>query len=596
MVGFWSAGKNDKKHAQETLDAFSRSQAIIEFEPDGTIIVANANFLGAMGYSLEEIAGKHHRMFVDPAEATSQAYSGFWEALRRGEFQAAEFRRFGKGGKEVWIQASYNPVVDKTGKVVKVVKIATDTTAAKMTAADHAGQLAAISKSQAVIEFTIDGTILTANQNFCGALGYSLDEIKGHHHRMFVDPSYAATSEYTQFWSALKAGEFQAAEYRRIGKGGREVWIQATYNPIRDLNGKPYKVVKYATDVTGRKRATALIGQQLQSLADGDLTGRLDTPFESDLDKIREALNTTAERFADTVSRLRQASRGVKSATSEILAGANDLSERTTKQAATIEETSAAMEQLSSTVAANAKNASDASQKAMVASNAAEEGGKVMREATGAMERISTSSAKISNIIGLIDDIAFQTNLLALNASVEAARAGEAGKGFAVVAVEVRRLAQSAANASSEVKVLIQQSSDEVRSGSRLVEDAANKLAAMLEMVRESAKSMESIARASGDQASAISEVNTAVRQMDEATQHNAALVEETNAAIEQTETQANELDNIVGTFQTGEAASEPAAMRREAPGKPAKPKAAAAAKRYLTNGNAAVSQDWSEF
>jgi methyl-accepting chemotaxis protein len=232
------------------VTAIGKAQAVIEFEMDGTILTANENFLNALGYSLAEIQGKHHGMFVEPAIRDSAAYREFWAKLNRGEYEAAEFKRIGKGGKEVWILASYNPILDEKGKPFKVVKFATDVTEEKLKTADLAGQIAAIGKSQAVIEFNMDGTVLTANDNFLRALGYSLGEIKGHHHSMFVDPSERDGNAYREFWASLNRGEYQAAEYKRIGKGGKEIWIQASYNPILDLNGKPFKVVKYATDTT----------------------------------------------------------------------------------------------------------------------------------------------------------------------------------------------------------------------------------------------------------------------------------------------------------------------------------------------------------
>jgi len=290
-------------------------------------------------------------------------------------------------------------------------------------------------------------------------------------------------------------------------------------------------------------------GHVLNAFAQADLTLRMSGDYRGAFGALKDDLNRAADRFTDMVNQLQTTSKSLKSATGELLSGANDLSQRTTKQAATIEETSAAIEQLSDTVRANSAKADEAAAKTQVASRMADEGGQAMTEATQAMERITTSSGKISNIIGLIDDIAFQTNLLALNASVEAARAGEAGKGFAVVAVEVRRLAQSAAEASSEVKALIEQSAQEVDGGSRLVETAAAKLASILQAVKENSSLMESISEASRAQATAISEVTVAVRTMDEMTQHNAALVEETNAAIEQTEAQADELDRIAESF-----------------------------------------------
>ncbi|MGV3573862.1 MAG: methyl-accepting chemotaxis protein [Devosia sp.] len=347
-------------------------------------------------------------------------------------------------------------------------------------------------------------------------------------------------------------------------------------------------------------RGVGETGVVLSALAHTDLTHRMEGEYQGAFAQLKSDVNAVADRLTDVVGELRDTSGTLKTATGEILSGANDLSERTTKQAATIEETSAAMEQLAATVLQNAQRAQEASAAAGDVTSSAEVGGQVMAQATEAMEKITASSAKISNIIGMIDDIAFQTNLLALNASVEAARAGEAGKGFAVVAVEVRRLAQSAASASSDVKQLIEQSATEVKGGTRLVSDAASKLAAMLEAARSSNELMNGIARESREQASSIEEVNAAVRQMDEMTQHNAALVEEMNAAIEQTEAQATKLDGIVDIFATDgrKVASAPRAAEPQPQGaRGIQQKLKSAAKTYLSHGNAAVkADDWSEF
>jgi methyl-accepting chemotaxis protein len=538
---------------QAKVDAIMRSQAVIEFNLDGTIITANENFLRAMGYSLDEVRGQHHSMFCDPGYAASAEYQALWADLRQGKFRAAAFQRFAKGGREVWIQASYNPVFNRGGKPIRVIKFATDITAQTQQAADHAAQIEAISRVQAVIAFNLDGTILTANDNFLATVGYGLAEIVGKHHSMFCDKDYVASAQYQQFWERLRAGQYEAAEFQRFGKGGKEVWIQASYNPILDASGKPVKVIKFATDITERKRSEGILKEltgSLARMADGDLGGRINTSFTGQYEALRQAFNQTLDKLETITRSLGSASGTLRTATAEILSGANDLSSRTTKQAATIEETSAAVEQLSSAVADNARRAATASSKARQVSQSATDSGAVMTDATKAMGAIEASSAKISNIIGLIDDIAFQTNLLALNASVEAARAGDAGKGFAVVAVEVRRLAQSAASASADVKVLIEASAGEVRTGAQLVGKAAERLHDILAGAEESAVLIDEIARENRQQSGALEEVAVAVRQMDEMTQHNAALVEETNAAIEQTEAQAGELDRIVAVFK----------------------------------------------
>ncbi len=348
------------------------------------------------------------------------------------------------------------------------------------------------------------------------------------------------------------------------------------------------------------QRGISETGAVLAALANTDLTKRMEGHYEGSFAELKNDTNRVADRLSEVVGQLRTTSGALKNATSEILEGANDLSERTTRQAATIEETSAAMESLSETVLENAKEAESASAIADKVRATAENGGEIMAKANTAMERITESSGKISNIIGMIDDIAFQTNLLALNASVEAARAGEAGKGFAVVAVEVRRLAQSAAEASNDVKALVEQSVSEVGTGSQLVAEAATSLSSMLEAARENNAIMVSIADKSKAQASAIEQINTAVRDMDETTQHNAALVEETNAAIEQTESQALELDRIVDIFKTDTSAVATNSAKAATP-QPKPQDVKSLQKRvngFATQGSSAlaVEDDWQEF
>jgi methyl-accepting chemotaxis protein len=263
---------------QGQLEAISKSQAVIEFNMDGTVINANENFLNVMGYTLNEIKGAHHRIFVDDQYARSSAYADFWTKLKKGEYIADEFKRIGKGGREVWIQASYNPILDPEGKPFKVVKYATDVTKQKLQNADFQGQVSAIRKSQAVIEFNMDGTIIAANDNFLNAMGYSMNEIKGQHHSMFVDLAYGRSHAYKDFWAKLNRGEYLSDEFKRIGKGGKEVWIQASYNPIQDMNGLPFKVVKYATDVTDQKLKNIDYQGQLEAI------GRSNAVIEFNMD------------------------------------------------------------------------------------------------------------------------------------------------------------------------------------------------------------------------------------------------------------------------------------------------------------------------
>lgn len=358
--------------------AISRSQAVIEFDLDGHILDANENFLQTMGYRLDEIRGRHHRLFVDPAERDSEAYREFWASLRRGEYQTAVYKRYGKDGREVWINASYNPILDPDGRPVKVVKFATDVTARKLRNAEYEGQIAAINKSQAVIEFETDGTIIRANENFLQTVGYDLDEIRGKHHRLFVDPAERESAEYAAFWDDLRRGAFKAAEYRRIAKGGREIWIQASYNPILDPDGQPLKVIKYASDVTqqvlARKRAEH-VSALMEQVAAGS-----------------QQLNSSVREIADGIVRS-------KDTTSE----AFDL----------------------------------------------------VKSADRSTQQLTEAAEAMGGIIEMINTITGQINLLALNATIESARAGDAGKGFAVVASEVKNLANQAQSATEQISTSI---------------------------------------------------------------------------------------------------------------------------------------------
>lgn len=545
------------------INAIEKSQAVIHFNMDGTIIKANELFLNTVGYRLEEIQGKHHSMFAPPGVADSSEYRLFWSKLNRGEFDSGEYKRLAKGGREIWLQASYNPIFDADGKPFKVVKFATDVTESKLRNADYLGQIEAINKSQAVIQFNMDGTIISANELFLKVMGYSLDEIKGRHHSMFAEPGVSESAEYRQFWEKLNRGEFDSGEYKRVAKGGRKVWLQASYNPILDLNGKPFKVVKYAADITEQTQTKQKlaevfteVGEVMNYVSDGDLTHKIVGDYDGVYLECKKAINATIDKLSEIVTQVNESATFINNASQEIASGNNNLSQRAEQQAANLEQTAASMEQLNSTVKHNADNAQQANLVASSARQLAEKGGDVVVAAVAAMKEINESSNKIADIIGVIDEIAFQTNLLALNASVEAARAGEQGRGFSVVATEVRNLAQRSATAARESKELIQTSVQKVRAGSEYVNQTGTALSEIVGSVKKVGDIVAAIADASVEQSSGIAQVNQAVSQMDEITQQNAALAEQASAASVSMSDLSTNMVRLLSFFQLGTAHS----------------------------------------
>jgi len=411
------------------IAAADRAQAMIEFNLDGTIVSANQNFLETMGYSLAEITGKHHSLFVEPAQRDSAAYRDFWAALSRGEYKAGEFKRIGKGGREIWLLASYNPMLDETGKPFGVVKFATDITAQKLQNADYAGQIDAIGKSQAVIEFNMDGTIITANDNFLRALGYTLGEIKGKHHGLFVPPSERDSAAYREFWASLNRGQYQSAEYKRIGKGGKEVYIQASYNPILGVDGKPFKVVKYAADVT-RQVLVRMGNERVRGMMEQVAAGA-------------EELNASVREISETMAKSRDTAAG-------------------------------AVERVSS--------------------------------ADAQAQRLSDAAKAMGGIVEMINNITGQINLLALNATIESARAGEAGRGFAVVASEVKSLATQAKQATDKI-------GQEIESLNNISGEVVGALGSIKQAINAVSEYVNSTAAAIEEQSTVTSEMSSSMQR-----------------------------------------------------------------------------------
>jgi len=415
------------------LDALHRSQAVIAFALDGTILDANPNFLTTVGYGLEEIQGRHHCLFVDPSESEGAAYHEFWADLARGEFRSGEFKRIAKGGREVWIQATYNPIRDRDGVPIKVVKFATDITTQKLQVADAMGQLAAVNRSQAVIEFAPDATVLDANANFLKALGYRIEEVRGRPHAMFVEPGYAQTSDYKGFWERLRSGNFSSGMFQRFGKGGRPVWIQASYNPIFDPGGRLIKIVKYATDVTANMEARSVAVEAAERTLDNVQA----------VTDAADAMNASAQAIASSMSQSKTV--------------VDDIHGRT-------------------------------------------------GEADAATERLRGAAHSMSGVATMITDIAQQINLLALNATIEAARAGDAGRGFAVVATEVKNLAGQAAAATNRI-------SSEITGMQAVSTEVATTLASITAAIGAISEHVDGVTISMNEQTQATGEILASMQQ-----------------------------------------------------------------------------------
>ncbi len=402
-------GRSSRDRGRDALlAAIDRSLAVIRFTPTGEVIEANENFLRLMGFSASEVIGRPHSQFVPKDIADSQAYRRFWEKLRGGEFSEGEFRRLAKGGREVWLQATYNPVRNERGDVACVVKVASDVTAQKLQALEHSAQIEALNRTMAVIEFQLDGTIISANPVFLSATGYSIDEIVGRHHRMFLAASDAGSPAYESFWAELRAGRPQSGQFHRVGKGGRAIVLQASYAPVLSPAGKVIKVVKFAADSTAE-----------------------------------------AGKFQVLRGEMDRGLRGIAAAIEAVAIESSGVAQASAQTSSTVQTVAAAAEELSASVR-------EISQGVAASKDAVDRVSSVADQANASTTALSNSADNMGKIITLIRGIAGQINLLALNATIESARAGEAGRGFAVVASEVKGLAGQVSTATESISNDIQ--------------------------------------------------------------------------------------------------------------------------------------------
>lgn len=535
-----------------TVSTFYADCAMAEFSPQGIFLDASQYFLKMTGYERNDLIHKNHSILLSKEDSKNSVETELWKNLSAGRMETGEYHRIKKTGEDIWLQAVYMPVRSMRGKIVRITQLALDVTEIHAKAVQDAATIHAINQSQAVIRFKPDGTIIYANETFLKTMGYTLEEIQGKHHSLFVEPNFVASDEYRKFWENLGRGEFFVASYHRIAKGNRDIWLQASYNPVFDSHGKVIEVIKVASDITSMQQ----VSLALADLATGNLCASIKQPLVGSLDSIRTTFNSSMSALRNVLTNIHAATDTIQITSKKVNDSAYALSQRAEQQAANLEETAAALEQITSSV----KNLTDstASMKATTEKTKSEStsSSAVMENAVKNMNEIDHNAVQIANIIGIIDEIALQTNLLALNAGVEAARAGDAGRGFAVVATEVRALAQRCTEAAREIKSLIGTSGKVVGNGVASITDARHSLNRVTDYIQTIDQAVKDIAIGATEQSTALSQVNTAIGAVDKMTQANAAMADETSVASHNLVKEAETISKLVEQFNIGQTAA----------------------------------------
>jgi len=506
---------NDYDYLNSVVKAIKESQAVIEFAPDGIIKDANDNFLHCLGYTLEEVVGKHHSILCDPEYVNSPAYKKFWQKLASGEADSCEYKRITKSGHDIWLLASYNPLKDASGNVYRVIKLAQDISEQILKDAE----LTALSKTQAVINFELDGTIIDANENFLNTVGYTKEELIGKHHSMLCSPEFVKSPQYTEFWRNLAAGHFQSGEFLRIRKNGEDLWLNAAYNPVFDLNGNIFKVVKYATDITAQKQNSIKVIDTLTETA-------------SQLSAATEEFGATASTLLTSAQRTSEEAVSATAATEQVNAGIQTV-------AASSDEMTSTIKEISNNTNGSSKMAQDCQAQA--------------RNASVVMDSLNQRSEEIGTITKVISSIAQQTNLLALNATIEAARAGEAGKGFAVVANEVKELAKQSAVAAEEITnkiAAIQDTSVEsvgaVKNIGTMIDDISSSFNTVAASVEEQSATTNEVSRIIMESGSAVTEISDVIRRVSDNAKESSSGAGQVQVAAKELHVLAEKLSTLV--------------------------------------------------